>query len=121
LFATTNHPPFVVATAKRQLDAVASFVVTRGFPEGLGRRIRRHFRHFYSLKSAIDESKIFSELSTSLRREVSEYLITELMGRESFFMTLSPTFWPRLLPLLRPMGISLHETLCQQGEECTDM
>jgi len=104
-----------------QLDAVSSFVVIKAFPHKMGRRIRRHFRHFYSLKSAIDESKIFSELSTSLRREVSEYLITELMGRESFFMTLSPTFWPRLLPLLRPMGIAHHEMLCQQGEECTDM
>ena len=52
-----------------ELDAVSSFVANRNFPEPLGRRIRRHFRHFYSMKSAIDESKIFGELSTTLRRD----------------------------------------------------
>ena len=105
----------------KQLDSVASFVVNRGFPEGLGRRIRRHFRHFYSLKSAIDESKIFSELSTSLRKEVSAYLVSDLMGQESFFMSMSPVLWPRLLPLLRPMRFEKDELICRQDEECTEM
>jgi len=104
-----------------QLDAVASFVAVRQFPENMAKRIRRHFRHFYSLKSAIDESKIFSELSSSLRKEVSAYLINELMGRESVFLTMSPTLWPRLLPLLRPMGFEKDEIVCAQGDECTEM
>ena len=104
-----------------QLDAVSSFVMTRNFPEALGRRIRRHFRHFYSLKSAIDESKIFSELSTKLRKEVSSFLVAELMGSESFFMSMRPVLWPRLLPILRPMRFETDELICQQGEECTEM
>jgi hypothetical protein len=103
------------------LDAVSSFVAVRRFPEKLGRRIRRHFRHFYSLKSAIDESKIFSDLSTPLRKEVSTYLVQELMGSESFFVTLSETFWPKLLPLLRPMGFEKGEVVCVADEECTEM
>ena len=57
------------ATAE-QLDAVSSFVMNRNFPASLGRRVRRHFRHFYSHKSAIDEKKIFRELSATLRKEV---------------------------------------------------
>ena len=104
-----------------QLDAVASFVANRNFPEALGRRIRRHFRHFYSLKSAIDESKIFSELSTSLRKEVSAYLVSELMGNVGLFQTMSPILWPRLLPLLRPMRFEAEEVVCAQGEDCSEM
>jgi len=104
-----------------QLDAVSSFVVIKAFPYKMGRRIRRHFRHFYSLKSAIDESKIFSELSTSLRKEVSAYLVSDLMGQESFFMSMSPVLWPRLLPLLRPMRFEKDELICRQDEECTEM
>ena len=104
-----------------QLDAVASFVTNRNFPEALGRRIRRHFRHFYSLKSAIDESKIFSELSTSLRKEVSAYLVSELMGNVGLFQTMSPILWPRLLPLLRPMRFEAEEVVCAQGEDCSEM
>jgi hypothetical protein len=103
------------------LDAVSSFVTVRRFPENLGRRIRRHFRHFYSLKSAIDETKIFSDLSTPLRKEVSTYLVQELMGSKSFFVTLSETFWPKLLPLLRPMGFEKGEVVCVEDEECTEM
>ena len=59
-----------------QLDAVASFVNNREFPSALGRRIRRHFRQFYSKKSAIDEVKIFNEMSTTLRKDVSEYIVS---------------------------------------------
>jgi hypothetical protein len=99
-----------------QLDAVASFVEVRQFPEGLGRRIRRHFRHFYSLKSAIDETKIFTDLSAALRKEVSAYLVVELMGRESFFMTIPNNLWSLLLPLLRPMRFEQGEVICTQDE-----
>ena len=104
-----------------QLDAVSSFVANRNFPEGLGRRIRRHFRHFYSMKSAIDESKIFSELSTTLRREVSSYLLTELMADVGLFHSMSPFLWPRLLPLLHPIRFEASELVCAQGEECSEM
>ena len=44
----------------------------REFPDALGRRIRRHFRRYYALKSAVDETKIFAELSGGLRQEVGE-------------------------------------------------
>eukprot|EP00614_Pseudopedinella_elastica_P009436 CAMPEP_0172599062 /NCGR_PEP_ID=MMETSP1068-20121228/19154_1 /TAXON_ID=35684 /ORGANISM="Pseudopedinella elastica, Strain CCMP716" /LENGTH=747 /DNA_ID=CAMNT_0013399195 /DNA_START=167 /DNA_END=2406 /DNA_ORIENTATION=+ len=104
-----------------QLDAVASFVEQRKFPEGLGRRIRRHFRHFYSLKSAVDEVKIFGELSTALRKEVSSFLVKEAMGSDSFFVMMPQVLWPRLLPMLRPMRFEKDEVVCMQGEECTEM
>ena len=99
-----------------QLDAVASFVAQRHFPEQLGRRIRRHFRHFYSRKSAINESVIFRDLSTSLRKEVSAYLVSELMGDVEIFNNMSPTLWPSLLPLLRPMRFEADEVVCKQTE-----
>jgi len=104
-----------------QLDAVASFVKTRKFPEDLGRRVRRHFRHFYSMKSAIDETKIFNELSTTLRKEVSMYLVSELMGDVELFRNMSPVLLPRLLPLLRPMRFEAGENICIQGEECIEV
>jgi len=106
---------------QEQLDAVSSFVNLRGFPDDLGRRIRRHFRHFYANKAAIDESRIFSELSTGLRKEVSQFLVSDLVGMDSFLTKVSPVLWPRLLPLLRPMRYEAGETICRQGEECTEM
>jgi hypothetical protein len=103
------------------LDAVTSFVDMRKFPGKLGRRIRRHFRHFYSLKSAIDEVKIFGELSQTLRRTVSAFLVSDLMGSDSFFSKMPPMLWPKLLPLLRPMRFEATETLAVQGEYCNEV
>ena len=104
-----------------QLDAVASFVERKNFPEHLGRRIRRHFRHVYSLKTAIDENKIFTELSTSLRAEVSDYLLEKNLGQVTLFRSMSRTLWPRLLPQLRPVHIDREDLLCSQGEDVTEM
>ena len=38
-----------------RLDAISSYITTRGLPTPVGRRLRRYFRHFYSQKTAIDE------------------------------------------------------------------
>ena len=129
VFATTIASITAVVTTldtnarntREQLDAVNSFVTVRQFPEMMARKINRHFRHFYSKKSAIDEAKIFSELSATLRKEVSGFLIEDLMGKESFFMTMPPTLWPRLLPLLKPMGFEADEVICLQDEDCAEM
>ena len=53
----------------------------RGFDPVLGRRLRLYFRHFYSQKMAIDEQQILRDLSTSLRMEVSTFLVSELMNQ----------------------------------------
>ena len=63
-----------------RLDVVSSYVKNRQLPLGLGRRLRRHFRHFYSQKTAIDEQEILADLSTSLRMEVSSFLLSGIMG-----------------------------------------
>ena len=61
--------------AAEQLETVQSFIAKRKFPALLSRRIRRHFRQFYELKSAVDERKIFGDMSTALRMEVSAYIV----------------------------------------------
>lgn len=99
-----------------ELEGVSSFVEVREFPVKLGKKIRRHFRHFYSLKSAIDESKILSELSSKLRKEVSTYLVSEIMGKESFFTTIPKHLWSQLLPLLRPMRFEIGEKAANAGD-----
>ena len=65
-----------------QLDEVASFVARQKLPDKLGRRLRRHFRQFYARKSAIDESKIFRDLGTSLRSETGlQYRTSSVVSR----------------------------------------
>jgi hypothetical protein len=115
---------FMNANARKtaeQLDSVNSFVQVRNFPQKMGRKIIRHFRDFYRRQRTIDEAKLFAELSTGLRKEVSSYLVENLLGKESFFVAMPSNLWPRLLPLLKPTGFKLGELVCTQGEDCAEM
>lgn len=104
-----------------RLDAVSSYVKNRRFPRHLGRRLRRYFRHFYSQKTAIDEQVILSDLSTSLRMEVSSFLVSGMMGQIPMFKSLDPQMWSKILPLLRPSRFERLECVCKQGDLCTEM
>jgi hypothetical protein len=104
-----------------RLEAVTSYIKARGFSPVLARKLRLYFRHFYSEKMAIDEQEILKDLSTSLRMEVSTFLVSELMGQVSLFRLLSPVHWSMVLPLLRPCRFTALDYICQQGEDCTDL
>eukprot|EP00613_Pedinella_sp_CCMP2098_P070924 CAMPEP_0171922782 /NCGR_PEP_ID=MMETSP0993-20121228/21458_1 /TAXON_ID=483369 /ORGANISM="non described non described, Strain CCMP2098" /LENGTH=86 /DNA_ID=CAMNT_0012560547 /DNA_START=1 /DNA_END=257 /DNA_ORIENTATION=+ len=81
-----------------QLDAVRSFVNNRDIPQHLGRQVRRHFRQFYSDKIAIDERKIFKEMSAALRKDVSMFLVSERMSDVKFIQNIEPRRWSKLFP-----------------------
>jgi len=104
-----------------RLEAVTSYIKARGFNPILSRKLRLYFRHFYSEKMAIDEQEILRDLSTSLRMEVSTFLVSELMGQVSLFRLLSPVHWSMILPLLRPCRFASNDPVCNQGDDCTDM
>jgi hypothetical protein len=87
----------------------------------LSRKLRLYFRHFYSEKMAIDEQEILRDLSTTLRMEVSTFLVSELMGQVSLFRLLNPVHWAMILPLLRPCRFTMNDFVCHQGDDCTDM
>eukprot|EP00614_Pseudopedinella_elastica_P009557 CAMPEP_0172607538 /NCGR_PEP_ID=MMETSP1068-20121228/27690_1 /TAXON_ID=35684 /ORGANISM="Pseudopedinella elastica, Strain CCMP716" /LENGTH=935 /DNA_ID=CAMNT_0013410567 /DNA_START=183 /DNA_END=2990 /DNA_ORIENTATION=- len=119
--SVVTHSDMNTAKTNEQLESVSSFIETRDIPVDLGRRIRSHFRQFYSNKSAIDERKIFMEMSASLRREVSTYLVAEKMRNVKIFQTMSPKLWPRLLPILNPTRFAQDEVVCEQGDEAAEM
>jgi hypothetical protein len=103
-----------------RLDMVSSYVDSRRFPEYLGRRVRRYFRHFYESKTAIDEQQILSDLPTSLRHEVSSFLVSGLMNNVALFRDLSPVLWAQILPLLRPCRFETGDIVSKQDEECVE-
>jgi hypothetical protein len=107
--------------AQEERDAVASFVASRKFPRDIGRRIRRHFRQYYKLKSAIDEEKIFKEMSPLLRMEVSSYIVMVQMSDVKIFQTMDPLLWSNLLLLLRPIRFEIGDHVANQGEDCFEM
>ena len=90
-------------------------------PGDLGRRIRRHFRHFFENKSSLDESTILMEMSTALRQELTDFLVQGgPMSEVALFHSMSPVYWARVLPLLRPCMFARDEVICRQGEDCVE-
>lgn len=104
-----------------KIDVVSVYIENRQFPRSLGRRLRRHFRHFYSQKSAVDEQQILRDLSVGLRREVSSFLLSGIMHQVSMFKALPRHLWSKVLPLLRPTRFEIGEKLSDQGEMCSEM
>jgi len=104
-----------------RLDAVASYIDKMQVPEDLGRRIRRHFRHFFENKSSLDESVILMEMSTSLREELTGFLVQGgPMKKVSLFKSMSSAYWVRVIPILRPCLYGRDEVVCSQNDEVTE-
>jgi hypothetical protein len=109
------------AFASARMEGVASYVAKMQVPEDLGRRIRRHFRHFFENKSSLDESTIMMEMSTALRQELTDFLVLSgPMSEVALFKSMSSVYWARVLPLLRPCMFARLETVCKQGEDCVE-
>jgi hypothetical protein len=70
---------------------------------------------------AIDEGQILTDLSAALRVEVTDFIMASLMEEVALFRLLPPTYWPFVLPLLRPCRFSAGEVLCVQGGEASEM
>ena len=62
-----------------KMDQVVAYMRQRAFPGDLFRRVKRYYKHYYEHKSAIDESTILMDLSTSLRQEVALFLINDVV------------------------------------------
>jgi hypothetical protein len=101
-----------------RMDAVQSYLTKMKVPEDLSRKVRRHFRNFFANKSSLDESTIFTEMSTSIRTEATSFLIESgPLSTVALFKAMPSAYWGRVLPLLRPVVFLRDEVVCGQGDE----
>ena len=68
----------------------------------------------------MDEQSILADLPSSLRHEVSNFLVSGLMSQVPLFRNLSPFVWARILPLLRPCRFMADDVVCDQGDACVE-
>ena len=109
------------AIASLSSHPLGRYLLKMNVPGDLGRRIRRHFRHFFENKSSLDESTILMEMSTALRQELTDFLVQGgPMSEVALFHSMSPVYWARVLPLLRPCMFARDEVICRQGEDCVE-
>ena len=108
-----------------RMDEVATYMQVRKFPRDLYRKMRRYFRHFYSKAPSVDEKGILISLSTTLRKEVIEFLISDIRGKIlkgiPMFAELQGAQLAQLLRILRPLQAEEGQHIITTGEIGTEM
>lgn len=99
-----------------RMDSIQSFMRIRRFPKQLMRRVRKYYRHYYEMKSALHESAILEDLSPALRSEVVLFLVDRSVMQNPLFQQMSPKSFARLLRILYPLKLEKDEFLFHEGD-----
>lgn len=104
-----------------KMDCVTSFMNKHDFPPTLFRQVRRYYKHYYSQRTALDETEILDELSLRLQIDVSKFLIGEVMETCPIFHSIDPTAWPRILPVFNFIEFMPMEVVYNPGDAGREM
>jgi len=99
-----------------QMDQIMAYMKLRNFPKPLARRVRNYYKHYYERKTALNERHILDELSSSLRSEVSKFLIDTLFVHVTIFYNVPMDFQARMFSELRPQQVQALETMHHVGD-----
>jgi len=104
------------AAYHNKMDAIVSYMKSRNLPRELQMRIRKYYKHYLEKKTAFDESRMLSELSTFLRQEVAMFLINDTLFKIPIFRDRDPTFVADLITVLKPLTCSEGDFIMREGE-----
>jgi CRP-like cAMP-binding protein len=108
-----------------KMDSISNYMKVRKFPTFLFRKIRTYYRHYYNKRTALDERAILSELSTQLRREVVDFMVSDVKGQilkeVPMFKNLDRIHLATLLTVLKPLTASPGEYIVKEGQSTEEM
>ena len=97
----------------------------RKFPAFLSRKIKSYYRHYYNKRTALDERAILSELSTQLRREVVDFMVSDVKGQilkeVPMFKGIDMVHLATLLTVLKPLTATSGEYIVKEGQATEEM
>ena len=109
----------------QEMDKIITYMKVRKFPRPLFSKVKTYYRHFYEKKTALDEQQVLSNLSTSLRKEVVRYLVSDVKGQIlrsiPMFSCLDGTHLAQLLTILKPLQSFENDTVVRAGEKGHEM
>lgn len=104
-----------------KMDSVVAYAKSRNMPRDLVNRIRRYYKHYLEQKTAFDEPRILSELSSFLREEVAMFLINDTIYSIPLFQNRGPHFVTQLIRVLKPLTCAPGDYVMEAGEVGRDM
>ena len=108
-----------------KMDSISNYMKVRKFPAFLSRKIKAYYRHYYNKRTALDERAILSELSTQLRREVVDFMVSDVKGQilkeVPMFKGIDMIHLATLLAVLKPLTATAGEYIVKEGQATEEM
>ena len=109
------------AIIEAKIDSVKEYAFTRELPAELSGRLKRHFKYYYTRKTAFDEQTLLAECPQQLRTEVECFVMRNTLGRVPLMERLDPDFRSDIFPHIKPVTFASGETIFQKGETSRDL
>ena len=108
-----------------KMDSISNYMKVRKFPAFLSRKVKSYYRHYYNKRTALDERAILSELSTQLRREVVDFMVSDVKGQilkeVPMFKGIDTVHLATLLTVLKPLTATSGEYIVKEGQATEEM
>ncbi|KDO25588.1 hypothetical protein SPRG_08887 [Saprolegnia parasitica CBS 223.65] len=104
-----------------RLNELNAYMESRELPAPLVLRTRRYYRYFLQHKTVYDESRILSDLSTTLREEITEHYIHMTIKNIAFFHDVPKGFTAFVAIHLKPLFLPPHSIALKMGDDASEM
>ena len=104
-----------------KMDLIQAYMRHHKFPTELRGRIRVYFKRYFTTRSALDESAVLNDLNPDLQREVSKYLLHDVVRKNPIFLGLDDGQLTNIVVALRPMMAEAEQELMHEGELSAQM
>ena len=109
------------ALVQDKTDSIKEYIAWRRMPRRLGVRVRKFYEYYYTRLPAFKEADILSELTPSLRADVTNFLLKETVGNMPLFSRLGPDFQSEVFPRLKPLSATAKEMIFRRGDRARDL
>jgi CRP-like cAMP-binding protein len=99
-----------------KLNKLNAYMESRQLPWELRLRVRRYYRFFLDKRSAVNESEVFSELSSSLRCEVAAANVKTMFADTEFFKDQNQDYISAAAVKMKPMIFMHQEIVLNKGD-----
>ena len=98
-----------------KMDQIHAYMLIRRFPKQLRRKVHRHFKKFFSERTALDECAILNDMAPQLRQEVAVFLLKDTVKRHILFRYLPKDAIAGLVVILKPCTGEPGRSLIVEG------
>ena len=104
-----------------KMNEIRAYVAARRVPRELRRRLMKYYKHYFTEKTALDETRILHDLPQALQRSMRLHLAQDTLDSLPFFKHLDDHAMTSLFRVLKPIHVPAGDILIEAGTEGSEM